>query len=293
MGDLLEGKVALFIGGGADICKPAVFKYVEEGAKVVVLDINPKKLEDFSRKNNIITVVGDATKMEDNEKAVEAAIRNFGKLTTLVGCAGIWDFFIRVWNIPKNVISEMFDEMFAVNVKSYLLATRAAVDELIKNKGSIIYTVSNAGFYSAGGGVIYTASKFAVRGMIVQLAYELAPDVRVNGVAPGGTVTALSGPRSLKMDTTKLKDLPKIDEVIKLITPLQTVPRPEDYVWAYVFLASDKMSRTVTGEIIEAHGGLGIKGLLEVYGRQSAEDFRKWSEAAYQILKMSTSAQQS
>ncbi|BBL47304.1 MULTISPECIES: 3-(cis-5,6-dihydroxycyclohexa-1,3-dien-1-yl)propanoate dehydrogenase [Metallosphaera] len=286
MAGLLEGKVAYFVGGGADICRPTVKKFVEEGAKVVVLDISPTKLSEFNGMRDVITIVGDATKLEDNEKAVKAAVDNFGKLDTLVGCSGTWDFFVRIWNIPKEKFPAMFDEMFSINVKTYLLATRVALDQLIKNKGSVIYTVSNAGFYSAGGGVLYTATKFAVRGSIIQLAYELAPDVRVNGVAPGGTITALSGPKAVGMDKNKLKDLPKIDEVIKLITPLQTVPKPEDYVWSYVFLASEKMSRTVTGEIIEAHGGLGIRGLLEVYGMQTPERFKQWADAAYQILKM-------
>jgi len=292
MEKLLEGKVAYFVGGGADICKPVVSKFVEEGAKVVVLDINPEKLKAFEGKSGIITIQGDATKMEDNEKAVETAIKNFGRLDILVGCSGLWDFFIRIWRIPKEALSQAFDEIFSVNVKSYILAARASVDEIMKNRGSMIFTVSNAGFYPAGGGVLYTASKFAVRGLITQLAYELAPYVRVNGVAPGGTPTSLTGPKSLRMHGLKLKDLPKIDEVIVRITPLQILPKPEDYVWAYLFLASEKLSRTVTGEIIEAHGGIGIRGILEPVGTMTSKEFKEWADAGYSILKLYESSSQ-
>ena len=82
--------------------------------------------------------------------------------------------------------------MFGVNVKGYLLGAKAAYRELAKTRGSIIFTVSNAGFYPCGGGPLYTASKHAVVGLIRQLAYELAPSVRVNAVAPGLVRTAFS-----------------------------------------------------------------------------------------------------
>ena len=88
--------------------------------------------------------------------------------------------------------------MFAVNVKSQLVCVRAALPELRRAGGSVVLTVSTSGFYPGRGGVLYVASKFAVRGCVIALAHELAPQVRVNGVAPGGTLgTELTRPRSL------------------------------------------------------------------------------------------------
>ena len=75
-----------------------------------------------------------------------------------------------------------------VNVKSQLVSVRAALAELRQARGSVVLTVSTSGFYPGCGGVLYVASKFAVRGCVVALAHELAPQVRVNGVAPGRTL---------------------------------------------------------------------------------------------------------
>src|SRR3546814_13245073 len=83
------------------------------------------------------------------------------------------------------------DELFGVNVKGYVLLAKASLPALVRSGGSLVYTVSNAGFDPAGGGVLYTASKHAVVGLIRQLAFEFAPPVRVNGVAPGPIDTAL------------------------------------------------------------------------------------------------------
>ena len=72
---------------------------------------------------------------------------------------------------------------------------------LRRTGGSVVLTVSTSGFYPGRGGVLYVASKFAVRGCVIALAHELAPEVRVNGVAPGGTLgTELTGPASLDLD---------------------------------------------------------------------------------------------
>ena len=80
-----------------------------------------------------------------------------------------------------------FDELFHANVASPLLGVHAALDALTASRGSVVLTCSTSGFYPGRGGVLYVASKFAVRGLVVALAHELAPDVRVNAVAPGGT----------------------------------------------------------------------------------------------------------
>ena len=86
--------------------------------------------------------------------------------------------------------------MFAVNVKSHLHAVKAALPALrASGSGSVILTESTSAYYPGRGGVLYVSSKFAVRGLVTALAYELAPDIRVNGVAPGGTLnTDLRGP---------------------------------------------------------------------------------------------------
>ena len=98
-------------------------------------------------------------------------------------------------DMPGNALSTAFDELFDVNVKGYILVAKAALRELVRTNGRIVFTVSNAGFDPGGGGVLYSASKWAVRGLITQLAYKTGATSRVNGVAPGPLASDLHSPR--------------------------------------------------------------------------------------------------
>jgi NAD(P)-dependent dehydrogenase (short-subunit alcohol dehydrogenase family) len=264
----LEGKVALITGGGSGIGRGVVEAFIEEGARVSVLEINESKAENLSKEfgGKLAVIRGDATKLEDNEKTVTEAVSKFGKLDILVCCPALFDSFKSLDDLPGEKISPAFDEIFAVNVKSYILSTKATLRELLKTGGSVVYTVSNAGFYPAGGGPLYTATKFAVRGLVLQMAYELAPKVRVNGVAPGGTVTDLRGLKTLGERDKSVSDSPGLADVIKATGPLQIVPDPKDHAWAYVYLASKNRSRAVTGTIIHSDCGLGVRGLTKLAG---------------------------
>jgi NAD(P)-dependent dehydrogenase (short-subunit alcohol dehydrogenase family) len=103
------------------------------------------------------------------------------------------------------------------------------------------------------------ATKFALRGVVAQLAHELAPEVRVNGVAPGGTLdTDLRGPRSLGLAERRLADRPGRREELEARTPLGIALEPADHASAYLWLASDG-ARGVTGEVIRSDGGLAVR----------------------------------
>ena len=131
-----------------------------------------------------------------NKRAVADAVAAFGRLDVLVANAGIWDYGRALVDLPEDRIDEAFDELIGINVKGYLFAAKAAQGALVASRGSMIFTVSNAGFFPDGGGPLYTASKHAAVGLIRQLAFECAPHVRVNGVAPGAIATDLRGPRA-------------------------------------------------------------------------------------------------
>jgi len=94
--------------------------------------------------------------------------------------------------------------------------------------------------------------------MIKQLAYEMAPDVRVNGVAPGGTITNLGGSSSAGQGDSKLSDIPDVDKLIEGMTPMGFASEPEDHSGLYTLLASRENSRYVTGTIINSDGGIGF-----------------------------------
>ena len=135
----------------------------------------------------------------------------------------------------------------------------AAVPELRRAGGSVVLTVSTSGFYPGRGGVLYVASKFAVRGCVIALAHELAPDVRVNGVAPGGTLgTELTGPASLGLDGRVLGAAVGREQDLRRRTPLHVALSGEDHAGSYVFLASDR-ARGITGTVVHSDGGIGIR----------------------------------
>ena len=260
----LDNTVALVTGGGSGLGRAIVQRFLDEGAQVGVLEINPDKCAalraDFGER--VVVTEGSATSFADNERAVAAVLSAFGRLDVFVGNAGLWDYSITLKKMPAGAIDAAFDEVFHLNVKGYLLGAKAALDALRASHGSMIFTVSNAGFYPSGGGSLYVASKHAVVGLIKQLAWELAPDVRVNGVAPGGMSTDLRGPKAFGMNDRSFSTLP-VDEMVASFSPLERAIAPEDYTGHYVLLASRANSLTVTGSVHNCDGGIGVRGRRE------------------------------
>ncbi|AGZ52983.1 cis-2,3-dihydrobiphenyl-2,3-diol dehydrogenase [Mycobacterium kansasii 662] len=208
---------------------------------------------------DVPVVEGDATTRRVNDLAVAAAVEAFGGLDTLVNCVGIFDFYKGISDIAGDELSGAFDEMFRTNVLSHLQSVKAAVPALRSEVGaSIVLTESTSSYYPHRGGVLYVSSKFAVRGLVCRLAYELAPHIRVNGVAPGGTLnTDLRGLKSLSLNDIRLDDGPDRARELAARTPLNVALCPEDHAWSYVFLASDR-SRGITGGNAHPDGGFGM-----------------------------------
>jgi cis-2,3-dihydrobiphenyl-2,3-diol dehydrogenase len=263
----LDNKVALVTGGASGLGRAIVERFVEEGAQVAILDRARERSEELAKRlgERVAAIVGDVTVLADNQRAVAETVQRFGRLDCFVGNAGIWDFSVSLASLPEDRIGTAFDELFGVNVKGYLLGAKAAYKELAKTSGSIIFTVSNAGFYPCGGGPLYTASKHAVVGLIRQLAYELAPKIRVNGVAPGAIPTDLRGPRSLDLAERSIASVP-LKEAVERGIPLGKLPEPRDYTGSYVLLASSENSSTATGGVILCEGGIGIRGFGDAAG---------------------------
>lgn len=259
---MVSDKVILVCGGATGIGRGVVDAALEQGAKVGVLDRN----EEACAGLDAVVTVGDATTWEANRDAVAATVAEHGRLDALITVVGVWDYFTPLAAMDGETVATAFDELFGANVKSTLLAIRAATDALVASEGNVVMTLSNAAFYTAGGGALYTASKFAVRGLVHQLAYELAPKVRVNGVAPGGTPTPLSGLATLGQDGMHLQDIPDVDALIAGTSPLGVVPSPADHAPSYLFLASRDTTPAVTGTIIHSDGGLGVRGLTQPGG---------------------------
>lgn len=260
----LAGKVALVTGGGTGIGRSVVERFVAEGAQVGVLDRSEKGVAELNGLEGVTATQGDARSLADNERAVAETVERFGRVDALVTCAGIFDYFVSLADLEPERLEAAFAEVMGVNTLGTLNAAKAALPELDKAQGSIVLTISNAGFLPGGGGPLYTASKFAVRGIMTQLAFELAPRVRVNAVAPGGTVTPLKGAEALGSQSAALVDVRDIEEMIRATNPLQVVSQPEDHAWAYVYLASKERTKSVTGCVIHSDGGLAARGLTRL-----------------------------
>ena len=263
----LEGEVVLITGGASGLGRAIVERFLEDGARLTVFDRSAERLAELAAAypDRIEVVVGDVRSITDNQRAVEACVARFGKLDCAIGNAGIWDYSMSLDALPAERIDAAFDELFHVNVKGYLNLAKAALPALVRTSGALIFTVSNAGFDPAGGGPLYTASKHAVVGLIRQLAYEFAPAVRVNGVAPGPIDTDLRGPEALGMAD---KSIASIDLPANAgpAMPIGFVPASADYAGGYVFLASRRDSRPATGGVVKLDAGIAVRGI----GRASA-----------------------
>lgn len=261
-GGRLADKVVVFTGAGGGIGLSATRRYVAEGARVVAVDISERVVEATADLGDaVIPLVTDITTWEGNRTAVEQALDRWGRLDTFVGNAGVTDAARPLEDIPGEDLTAAFHELFNVNVLALLLGARSALPSLIDTSGSIILTGSFAGLHAAGGGVLYTASKHAVLGVTRQLAYEFAPEVRVNGIAPGVAPTRLTGLSSLGQSATD-----SVLEGTANILPLQQVPAVTDYDGAFVMLASEDAS-IMTGSVITVDSGLSVRGLARPGGR--------------------------
>ncbi|MER6628615.1 3-(cis-5,6-dihydroxycyclohexa-1,3-dien-1-yl)propanoate dehydrogenase [Streptomyces sp. NPDC000987] len=272
-GGWLDGYAVLITGGGSGIGRAVAERFLAEGASVTVLGRDADQLDDVVRgaadPSRVHTVTADVRDSDALHAAVAETVDRFGKLDTLVANAGVWDYQRQLTRLGAKELDTAFDEIFSINVKGYLLAAEAAWPELVKTRGSIVMTLSNASFYVNGGGPLYTASKHACLGLMRELAYELAPKVRVNGVACGGMNTDLRGPESLSLDGRSIgasfaKRGPD--------TPPPPIPLhdsstdPRDFTGPYVLLAARDQSGPITGHAISVDGGIGVRGFGSAAG---------------------------
>lgn len=257
----LDGRRALVVGAGSGIGRAVVDAFRAEGAHVAALERDAAKCENLAAEiPGMPVTVGDAATREANERAVQAAVTAFGGLDILVNCAGVFDYYRGVTELDAGLIDAAFEEMFAVNVKSHIHAVKAALPALRESHGTVVLTESSSAYFPGRGGVLYVSSKFAVRGLVTALAHELAPHIRVNGVAPGGTIgTDLRGLSTLGLDSRSLGSTPNREADLAARVPLQLALSGEDHAWSYVFLASER-SRGITGGVLHSDGGIAVKG---------------------------------
>jgi NAD(P)-dependent dehydrogenase (short-subunit alcohol dehydrogenase family) len=256
----LDGRTSLVVGAGSGIGRAVVDAFLSEGARVAVLERDAGKANALAQALPDVPVsIGDATTRAANDAAVARAVDAFGGLDLLVSCVGVFDYYRSIEDLDAGLIDTAFDEMFHPNVTSMLHSAKAAIPALkASGRGAVVLTESSSAYYPGRGGALYLASKFAVRGLVTALAHDLAPGIRVNGVAPGGTLdTDLRGLASLGLAGRSLGDAPDRAAEMAARVPLQVALTAADVAWSYVFLASER-ARGITGTTVHPDGGIGV-----------------------------------
>jgi len=251
---MLDGEVALITGGASGLGYAIVRRFLDEGAEVAILDRSEARSRTAadSLQARVVTLVGDVRSYADNVEAVERTVSAFGRLSIFVGNAGIYDAGVALAQIEGEQLSSAFDELFNINLKGYMLGAKAALAELRKTRGNIIFTSSVSGMFAGFGGPLYITAKHALTGLTRQLALELAPEIRVNAVAPGYIPTNLTGLETLGQG----RSAASLNNPERFL--LKSAPTAADYAGVYALLASRSCSAIMTGSIVLADGGASL-----------------------------------
>jgi 3-oxoacyl-[acyl-carrier protein] reductase len=250
----LQNKVTLITGGAAGIGKATALRFAEEGAKVVICDVNQEAGE------ALLPQLGPAARFDKvnvtDRKEVQAwidsVIGQYGRIDVLINNAGITRdaLFVKMKDgeLVKQMEETAFDQVISVNLKGVFNCTQAVTPHMIKQGGGVIVNASSVvGLYGNFGQTNYVATKSGVIGMTKVWARELGKfGIRVNAIAPGFILTEMVQ----KMPENVLADM-------KSHTPVGRLGDPRDIANAYLWLASDEAS-FVHGATISVDGGIVI-----------------------------------
>ena len=243
----LDGKVALITGAGSGFGAGIAKNFVEEGARVGVLDLNGGAARTIAQElgDNSLAIEADITNKTQIQKAVDEITAWSGPINVLVNNAGIGHTPTPLEKLDQ----EQFDKIVAVNMRSIYLTGQVIVP-LMKSEGggSILNIASTAGVSPRPNLTWYNASKGWVITATKSMAIELAPDkIRVNALNPVAGETPL-------LSTFMGEDTPEMRHKFLSTIPLGRFSTPEDLGRAAVYLCSDESS-LVTGITLEIDGG--------------------------------------
>ncbi len=241
-------KTALITGAASGIGRATAIRLAEEGASVMLADIDEKGLTATlatiqQAGGQADTFVFDATQEKDCCGVVEATIAKWDKLDIVGNIAGIVSF----WHLHE-MTTELWERSIKINLTAPMIICRESMPHLIKTQGNIINMASTAGKSGQAYNSIYTATKHGVIGLSKSLAVEFAKqNVRVNTICPGGVKTALND---------KLRWAENMDPALvgRLSPLLDTMAEAEEIAALFAHLASAE-SKFVTGASWVIDGG--------------------------------------
>ncbi|GIP18687.1 dehydrogenase [Paenibacillus montaniterrae] len=238
----LSEKIAIVTGGARGMGEAHARKFVAEGAKVVITDLNQEAGEALAQElgEQAIFIKQDVTKAEDWEQVIRETENAFGAVNVLVNNAGI-----SISSNIENMTEAQYRKIIEINQVSVFLGMKAVLPSMKKAGGGSIVNISSINGL-VGGAPGYTDSKFAVRGITKAAALEFAKyNIRVNSVHPGVIETPM---------VTEGDAVEQIKAFAKMI-PLQRMAKSEEITNLVLFLASDESSYSTGSEFV-ADGGL-------------------------------------
>lgn len=244
----LANKVSIITGAAQGIGLATALKFAQEGAVVVVTDINQDGVDAALAQCQALgaTAQGyllDVTDREAVDAVVSKVLAEFGRIDVLVNNAGI----TQDARLQKMTL-EQFDRVIDVNLRAVFHCSQAVADTMVAQGSGVILNASSVtGLYGNFGQTNYAASKFGVIGFTKTWSRELGPKgVRVNAVAPGFIATPMVAaiPEKVLLELQKRIHLGRMG-------------KPEEVANVYAFLASDEASY-INGEVIEVSGGASI-----------------------------------
>jgi 3-oxoacyl-[acyl-carrier protein] reductase len=248
----LKDRVCLITGGAAGIGRATALRFAEEGAKVVICDVNEEAgkeaLAELGPDAAFYKV--DVSDRQAVQEWVDDVYARYGRIDVLVNNAGVLRDNMLVkykdGQVVKQMPEEDFDLVIAVNLKGVFNCTQAAAPYMIESGGGVILNATSiVGLDGNFGQTNYVATKAGVIGMTKVWAREFGRSgIRVNAVAPGFTLTEM------------VRQMPeKILDGMRARTPLRRLGEPRDIANAYLFLASDEAS-FISGTVLRVDGGI-------------------------------------
>ncbi len=251
----LQDKVAVITGGSGGIGKETAARFLDEGASVLLVDIDQAGLdaarEALGGGDRVRTAKADVSNEDDVKRYVQSAIDTFGRIDVFFNNAGIEG---KVAPLEQQETA-MFDKVIAINVRGAYLGLKHVLPHMYKARaGSVINTSSVAGLRGSAGVLPYVTSKHALSGMTKVAALEAAAhNVRVNSVHPSPVNTRMMRSLEAGFDPADAKGA---KEAMEHAIPLGRYGEPADIANLVLFLASDE-SRFITGAHYRIDGGMG------------------------------------
>ncbi|HEX6487756.1 MAG TPA: 3-oxoacyl-ACP reductase FabG [Candidatus Dormibacteraeota bacterium] len=247
-----EGRVALVTGGGNGIGAATSEVLSEQGASVVVADLEEGPAAEVARRlNRGLGVACDVTRRDQVEAAVARTVQEFGKLDILVACAGI----IRD-NLVYKMSDDDWDSVIDTHLKGTFLAAQAAQRQMVEQGYGKMVFLSSTSALGNRGQANYSTAKAGLQGMARTLAIELGRyNINVNAVAPGFIETRMTEATARRQGA----DWEEYKKAAAERTPLRRIGQPRDIANVIAFLCSDESS-FMTGQTLYVSGGPGRAG---------------------------------